>query len=292
MEVSYSCLSIGKFVRKSNFTFPSFIAIGRKRIVYSGLMTKVQYEHAEQTFVERLASMREGDIVAPVVRTEVLSEDSIPSSEGSEFDEEVQQSVSTERDNAGKEWREYCNLVKRSSKNLPQEYKTTLMELGGVIVIGAGVTKRGRDIRENGKFRKCNLSDYIDKEGHFELVKFLAYQERMFPYIYRLAVCLSAVRTNEVGCERFFSNAGYVSAPRRSCLKVQNYEMISTLMRNIQRVYVDEQWVAREYLRMEKGKLWNNEETKDDDAVMDLEKEMHAEATGEREDEDIVELGG
>ena len=83
-----------------------------------------------------------------------------------------------------------------------------------------------------------------------------------------------------MGCERFFSVAGYVSNPRRTSLKVRNYEAIAMLKRNMQHIYIDEKWVVHKYMRMEKGKDWDSLETQQDDLVVALEQEIYANENG------------
>jgi hypothetical protein len=80
--------------------------------------------------------------------------------------------------------------------------------------------ERGEDIEASHPFKKCNLADFNDGRGYFDLVKFIGFNRQSFPFIYRRACCLASMRVNEVGCERFFSIAGYVSNPRRTSLKV------------------------------------------------------------------------
>ena len=105
----------------------------------------------------------------------------------------------------------------------------------------------------------------------------------MFPY--KLAVCLASLRTNEVGCERFFSTAGYVSDPRRTSLKVRNYEAITMLKRNMQYISIDEEWVVNQYLQHEQAKDWDEDATSADILMFDLEREIQAHSMGVRVDQ-------
>jgi hypothetical protein len=97
--------------------------------------------------------------------------------------------------------------------------KEGLVQIGG-ISFGV-VEERGDDMEASHPFKTCNLADFIDKTGYFDLVNFVGFNSQSFPFIYKLACCLAALRTNEVGCECFFSIAGYVSNPRRTRLKVK-----------------------------------------------------------------------
>jgi hAT family C-terminal dimerisation region len=142
------------------------------------------------------------------------------------------------------------------------------------------VKTRGPDVVGNPPFVTCNYADFIGDDGRFDLVMFFKLQQVSFPFLYKLAVCLASIRTNEVGCERFFSTAGYVSCPRRTSLNVRNYECLATLRANMQNVYIDEQWVVDQYMSMEKSKSWNELESTDDMNVLKLERVLHAESLG------------
>ena len=56
-------------------------------------------------------------------------------------------------------------------------------------------------------------------------------------------------RVVEVGCEQFFGLSGYISSARRSRLGVRHYERLAMLASIMQKVYIDSEWVAKEYLR-------------------------------------------
>ncbi len=57
-----------------------------------------------------------------------------------------------------------------------------------------------------------------------------------------------ARRVVEVGCERFVGLSGYISPPRRSRLGVHTYEHVAMLASIIQSVYIDNDWVAQQYI--------------------------------------------
>ncbi len=69
----------------------------------------------------------------------------------------------------------------------------------------------------------------------------------------------------EVGCERSFGLSGYVSSPWRTRLGVHNYERLAMLSSIVHNVYVDEKWVAQEYLHGCKMSKWKKVD--DDDAL-------------------------
>jgi hypothetical protein len=64
------------------------------------------------------------------------------------------------------------------------------------------VLEQGDDIDASHPFKKCNLADFIDNRGYFDLVKFIGSNRQSFPFIYKLACCLASMRVNKVGCER------------------------------------------------------------------------------------------
>jgi hAT family C-terminal dimerisation region len=247
---------------------------GKSRLVGCGVMTLEQYTKAETGLVMRLQLMRENEsgVKALIATTQGST------TQTDAFDDEYEHPISSEQQEAYSEWWRYCRLVK-GSRHFPKSFKPEgLLEIGpirfGVVV------EPGDDIDANPPFKKCNLADFIDKTGYFNLVKFLGFNRHVFPFLYKLACCLAATRMNEVGCERFFSIAGYVSNPRRTKLKVRHYEAMAMLKRNMQQIYIDEDWVVEQYTALEKTKTWDSLEVANDRLVGDLEAEIFAEEIG------------
>ena len=251
---------------------------GETNIVKSGLMTQTQYKNAYEDLMRRMTSMREREV------GHVILLDNNSSDEDSAcLDDRDVMSDNTERANAIEEFRVFCNSCKKE-KNRPKAFADGSLKLGPCdmrkpIVMGK-VTMKGEDIKATPPFKHCNLVTYIDDKGHFDLLAFFHYQQDAFPTLYKLAVCLASIRTNEVGCERFFSTAGYVSCPRRTRLNVRNYECLAMLKSNMKQVYIDEGWVVDQYMRMEKAKSWKELDSADDLRVLNLERELLAESLG------------
>jgi hypothetical protein len=82
-----------------------------------------------------------------------------------------------------------------------------------------------------------------------QLLKFFADHQKSFPTLWILVQKEASHRVVEVGCERLFGLSGYVSLPWRTQLGVRNYERLAMLSSIVQNVYVNEKWVAQEYLR-------------------------------------------
>jgi hypothetical protein len=244
---------------------------GKKRLIGSKVMTDEQYVKAQEDLVDRLQTMREAESGSRALIPKATAA-------GDPNDDVYEQPVSSEQQAAYNEWVQYCRIVK-CGRNFPKSYKNEGLLVIGQIRLGI-VEERGEDLEASQPFKRCNLADFIDKTGYFDLVKFLAFNEKSFPYIYKLGCCLAALRTNEVGCERFFSIAGYVSNPRRTRLKVHHYESIAMLKRNMQQIYVDEDWVVEQYMALEKSKGWDAMDTHNDQLVVALERELHADELG------------
>ena len=253
---------------------------GKVRITKSGLMTEDQYDQAQEDLLSRVQKMRESDFGVPMV---VDAESS--SSGNDSMDDPVVRTTTGEREKSVAEFTLLNTIVKRR-KNFPRTYKGTPMVLKD-ITIGV-VSERGDDIKATHPFVHCNLADFVDNTGHFDLVGFYGKQKKTFPYLFKLATCLASVRTNEVGCERFFSTAGYVSSVKRTRLHVRNYECLSMLYRNMTKVYIDEEWVVKRYLKMEKAKSWDALEDRHDLLVLDLEKEIYGENQGVAPSEEAI----
>ena len=243
--------------------------IGKKRLVKSLIMTDEQYTNAENDLVDRLQMMREAEL-----GSRALLPKSPNKGEGDDTDDDVyEQPVSSERQAAYSEWMNYCRIVKKSRK-FPKKFKKEgYMEIGEIKL--GQPEESGDALEASHPFVKCNLADYFTR-GYFDLVAFLLTNKISFPYIYKLVCCLSSLKTNEVGCERFFSIAGYVSNPRRTCLNVRHYESLAMLKRNMQHVFINEDWVVKQYMMLEKSKGWEERDNAEDKLVTDLERELYA----------------
>jgi hypothetical protein len=171
------------------------------------------------------------------------------SRENESMDDEYDQPILSEHQVSYNKWMQYCGITK-FSWYFPKKFKEEgLLE---IVKIRFGVVdEKGEDLQATHPFKMCNLADFIDPNGHFDLIKFVAFNKQTFPFIFKLACYLAAMRMNKVGCERFFSIAGYVSNPRRTRLKVQHYyKAIAMLKCNMQQIFLDEDWVAQQYITM------------------------------------------
>jgi hypothetical protein len=125
-----------------------------------------------------------------------------------------------------------------------------------------------------------NLADYIDTRGRFQiLVRFFLDHKKLFPNLclWILAQKEASRRVVEVGCEQFFGLSGYISSARRSQLGVRHYERLSMLASIMQKVYIDTEWVAKEYLCRCKQNKWKEEEDSEALRCWNLERVIDAE---------------
>jgi hypothetical protein len=213
-------------------------------------MTKQLYTMAESQPIARIQAMRETESGARIILPKKVASGGQNSVDT--LDNEYDQPISSEHQAAVNEWLQYQRVVK-FGRYFPKKYKKEeLVEIGD-IRFGI-IEERGEDIDATHPFKKCNLAAFIDNKGYFDQVKFIGYNCDFFPFIYKLACCLALMRVNKVGCERFFSIAGYVSNPRRTSLKVRHYKALAMLKHNIQKIYVDKDWVVEQYMTLEKNK--------------------------------------
>jgi len=70
-------------------------------------------------------------------------------------------------------------------------------------------------------------------------------------------------RVVEVGCEQFFGLSGYISSSRCSRLGVRTYKCVAMLASIIQNVYIDNDWVAQQYIEQGKKGSWRKESTEE-----------------------------
>jgi hypothetical protein len=59
-----------------------------------------------------------------------------------------------------------------------------------------------------------------------------------------------------------------------------HYEAMAMLKRNMQQIYIDEDWVVQQYQKLEKSKDWDSIETANDQLVQRLEAELYADDIG------------
>lgn len=142
------------------------------------------------------------------------------------------------------------------------------------ILVGPVLTK-GKNL-PSGK----NLADYVDCRGRIDLVELLEDHQKYFGVIWKVVQKNCTRNPVEIGCERFFSLAGYVSDPRRTRLGVRTYERLALLAAIVNKVYIDKEWVAQEYLRRCKAGAWKSDLDEDAAKCWNLERILDAELVG------------
>jgi len=101
-----------------------------------------------------------------------------------------------------------------------------------------------------------------------------------FPTLWIIAQREGARQVAEAGCERFFDLSGNISSPRRSRLGVRSYEHVAMLAPIIQNVYIDNDWVAQQYIEQGKRESWKKESTEEALKCWNLERIIDAEQQG------------
>ena len=71
------------------------------------------------------------------------------------------------------------------------------------------------------------------------MVEFFMDHKKNFPNMWIKVQCEAARSAVEVGCERFFSVSGYVSAPRQNRLGVRTYERLVLMAVILNTIYID-----------------------------------------------------
>ena len=201
----------------------------------------------------------------------------------------LQISLSINLLNNKKEWKLFETFKVKT--HCPFVAPSTARILGNVRKISVGpLDGRGEDL-PSGK----NLADYLDKCGRMSLLRFYQdHRERYFPTLWIVEQCEEPTKVVEVGCERFFNISGCVSSEKRTILGVRTYKRLAMLAVMIKKVYIDYEWVAGEYLRRTKEKLWDTETTTVALKHFNLERMIEAELLGiaklkEITSEDIVD---
>ena len=151
---------------------------------------------------------------------------------------------------ADKEWKHFETYkIKRLRPSVEVKTARSLGEGNRKILVGP-VEEKGDNL-PSGK----NIADYVDERGRMNLLLFFEDHSSMFPTLWLISQCEMSNQVVEVGCERFFNLSGCVSAPRRARLKVRTYERLAMIAAMIQKVHIDYEWVAKEYLRRSREKV-------------------------------------
>ena len=203
--------------------------------------------------------------------------DSEPDSE----DEGLVTRANSNYDKARKEWTDFEHYKMKKHQPIMDRSKSRILSAvddeGKLREICVGPVQQKGENLLSGK----NLADYVDTKGRFDFVTFFLHHKAQFPTIWLFAQKEAARRVVEVGCERFFSLSGYVSAPRRTRLGVRNYERLAMLSSLIKNVYIDMDWVAKQYLLRCKRKCWDNNKTVEALKCWNLERIIDADLVGE-----------
>ena len=101
----------------------------------------------------------------------------------------------------------------------------------------------------------------MDVQGHIDFVQFFGDHSKLFPTLWIIAQRKYSRRVVEVGCEHFFGLSVYISLPRQTRLGVRTYKCLAMLASIVHTVYIDNAWVAAEYLRRCKAGAWKKENT-------------------------------
>lgn len=246
-------------------------------IVGSGLMSSTQYTNARKSLLYMMQDYLDAK-EQPCNGVNVNDSDSedsrdgtIPNTENLNFTKANTELIAFEKFKRVK----YHPVFSCAGKIFAKVYAEHEDEEGNPVkreIFMGSKGKRGTDLPS-----KKNLADYIDSNGRCDVLSFFADHKRQFPTLFIIAQRMASRRVVEVGCERFFSLSGYVSAARRTRLGVRTYERLSMLTSNINSVYVDPEMAAKEYLRRCKSGLWKKEFAEDALKSWNLERTIEAE---------------
>ena len=234
----------------------------RKVIVGSDLMSDPQYNKSRNRLLQMMQDIldRKHPIAVEV------DADSEPDSED---DDDVGEQVNSNYNRAGEELQLFESYKKKKYRPKLSKDKSKMLEnivvpddendghgVSNFQLLVGPVETRGADLPS-----KLNLADYINELGRFRLLPFFLAHKHIFPTLWVVAQRADSYRVVEVGCERFFNLSGYISSPQRTRLGVRNYERLAMLASLIRNVYINEEWVAQEYLRRCKAGAWKPENT-------------------------------
>ena len=253
----------------------------KPRIIGCGLMSDRQYDRARMELIQKMQDIL--DSASPDITSNGDDSDIDIDSD----DEALPRTENFNYNLADKELSSFDEF--KRSKYRPrfemQEGKVLVGKYDGSVkeIFIGRATKRGKDL-PSGK----NLFDYIDKQGRMCLVRFFGEHKDRFPTLWVLVQREASRRVVEVGCERFFGLSGYISSPRRTRLGVRNYERLAMLSSILRVVYINPDWVAKEYLRRCKNGAWKSASDDESLKCWNLERILEAELFGDPKPKDLT----
>ena len=142
--------------------------------------------------------------------------------------------------------------------------KEPVYEIGPVVMKGKNLDRAGR-----------NHADYIDKNGDYDIVRYLTEFAERYPALSHVGIGQLAPHvTTEVDCESLFSQSGFLSHPRRANTDIRTYECLVTGKHRLQRIYCHVPDVVRLYMERHSKNDWDEKDNRDDIAFLEIEKEI------------------
>jgi hypothetical protein len=122
---------------------------------------------------------------------------------------------------------------------------------------------------------KRNHAEYIDKTGHYNIVKYLQDHQAQFPAVYHVGVGqLCPHISTEVDCEPLFSQAGFLADARRSRTNFRFYERLVITKHRLHRIYCPKKLVKEMIMKRFNDDDWDEEGDRDATNFLDIEKSI------------------
>eukprot|EP00956_Cyclotella_meneghiniana_P017543 scaffold28760_cov36-Cyclotella_meneghiniana.AAC.2 len=133
------------------------------------------------------------------------------------------------------------------------------------------VTKPGKNLDRRGK----NHADYIDKNGGYDIVRYLTDFADRYPSLNHIGIGQLAPHvTTEVDCESLFIVSGFLSHPRRALMGIRTYERLVMGKHRLQRIYCHVPDVIKLYMERHSKNDWDEKENREDLSFLEVEKDI------------------
>ena len=118
-------------------------------------------------------------------------------------------------------------------------------------------------------------ADYVYEKGGYDIVRYLTDFADRFPSLYHVGIDqLCPHISTEVDCDSLFSQAGFMSHPRRAHTNIRTYERLVIGKHRLQRIYCHVPAVFRLYMERHKSDDWEEKDNHEDDRFLEIEKEI------------------
>ena len=250
-----------------------------EHMISAGLCTRSEFDHGKEELVSRMTQFYERSVSG---ENEGDDEEAGESNQWSKFLQK--KSGQSPRQMAVAEFNAFEEMC--DAKFLPK--MEPFRVLGAIDEEGqpkkpvyafGKVKKRGSKIENSGG---RNHADYVDETGMYDIVRFFDDFKEDLKSMYNVVTGQLCPHINaEVDCESLFSQAGILAHPMRARTGIRMYERLVVGKHRLHRIYCHIPRVQALYLRRWKSNDWDEDDNRDDQEFLKVERQIYLQSMPE-----------